>query len=124
MARPTSEQWRYAFVRRRNARLGVSLSLASLLLGLTAGSALAGEVTGNGRVKDVHGASECAFSGQEDLQWYTTDENDVPLENPVKGEPAHAQSWGQIPKAVRDEIAAFGAHPGTACNPTKAQAQG
>jgi hypothetical protein len=111
-------------VRRRNARLGVSLSLASLLLGLTAGSALAGEITGNGTLKDVNGRSECAFSGQEDLQWFETDENIVRLENPVRGEPSHSQSWGRIPKVVRDEIAGFGAHPGTACNPTKAQAQG
>ena len=111
-------------MRRRNARLGVSLSLASLLLGLTAGSALAGEITGNGKLLEVNGKSECAFSGQEDLQWYETDENLVLKPVPTRGDPSHSQSWGRIPKAVRDEIAQFGAHPGTACNPTKAQAQG
>ena len=109
-------------MRRRSARMAVSLSLASVLLGLTAASAFAGEVTGNGTLKDVHGASECAFSGQEDLQWFETDENIVRLENPVRGEPSHAQSWGQIPKADRDFIAEmFGAHPGMACNPSGAR---
>jgi hypothetical protein len=107
-------------VRRRSARFAVSLSLAGLLLGGAAGSALAGEITGNGRLKDVNGASECAFSGQEDLQWYETDENLVLKPVPTRGDPGHAQSWGQIPKEVRDFLATVGAHPGDACNPSKA----
>ncbi len=43
-------------------------------------------------------------------RWMTT-----PKSEPTKGDPAHAQSWGQIPKFVRDEIRQF-AHPGIACN--------
>jgi hypothetical protein len=35
--------------------------------------AFAGEITGNGKLKTVNGSSPCAFSGQEDLQWYTAD---------------------------------------------------
>ena len=48
----------------------------------------------------------------------TTRLDQVPVENPVKGVPGHAQSWGQIPKAVRDSFPAE-MHPGMACNPTR-----
>ena len=98
-------------------RLGVSLSVAALALTLTAGAALAGEITGTGKSLHVdgggkwatglHARSFCAYSGQEDLR-------NPPFSDPTAG---HAQSWGQIPKAVRDEIAPFGFLPGQACNP-------
>src|SRR6478735_11917560 len=99
-------------------RLGLSLSVAALALTLTAGAALAGEITGNGKSLHVdgggkwgtglHARSFCAFSGQEDLQF---------APGGSKGVPGHAQSWGQIPKAVRDVIAPLGFQPGRACNP-------
>ena len=69
-----------------------------------------------------HGRSNCAFSGQEDLQFFTDDTDQVRLEHPIKGVPSHAQSWGQIPKAVRDAFPAF-MHPGIACNPTRSQGE-
>jgi hypothetical protein len=84
-----------------------------------AGPALAGEVTGNGKplwtnTTDwtvephfLHGNSICAFSGQEDTQFPASPDYD-----PNSG---HAQSWGQIPKAVRDSFPAE-MHPGIACN--------
>ncbi len=77
-------------------------------------AAFAGEVTGNGKSLkqedgSLHGRSACAFSGQEDGQFLEPGD-------PEYSE-AHAQSWGQIPKAVRDQIAGFGFHPGSACNP-------
>lgn len=31
--------------------------------------------------------------------WYTTDEDTTLKDNPVKGDPAHSQSWGQIVSA-------------------------
>ena len=37
-----------------------------------------GGPTGNGQLKTVHGNSPCAFSGQEDNQWYT-DNSDTTL---------------------------------------------
>lgn len=79
----------------------------------------AGEITGNGKLKTVHGKSPCAFSGQEDLQWYEDDEDTIPKEVFVRGDPSHSQSWGQIPKAMRAELTAMGLNPGIACNPTK-----
>jgi len=87
---------------------------AAWILSLGANAAVAGEVTGNGKsLKNddgtLNGKSECAFSGQED--------ND-PEDGPPTGK--RAQSWGQIPKSVRDFLATIGLHPGTACNPTKA----
>jgi hypothetical protein len=99
-------------------RLLSAVCAAALLLGLTASAAFAGEITGNGKSLQVegggkwgtglHARSFCAFSGQEDLQFE---------EGGSKGDPGHAQSWGQIPKAARDEIGPLGFHPGRACNP-------
>ena len=106
-------------------RLITAFSAAAMIASLMASVALAGEVTGNGKslqLEDrgkwgtgLHGRSFCAFSGQEDLQY--EDEEGNPLEEIHKGDPGHAQSWGQIPKFVRDEISQFGFHPGDACNP-------
>ena len=106
----------------KGSRLALALGSAMLLLALSVGSALAGEITGNGKLLHVeggglHGNSACAYSGQEDRQFFVDDEQTERVETVVKGSPAHAQSWGQIPKFVRDEIRAF-AHPGLACNPT------
>ena len=104
------------------SRFTLAVGAATLLVSVSVGSVLAGEVTGNGKLLHVeggglHGQSPCAFSGQEDLQFFVDDSQSERRETVVKGEPAHAQSWGQIPKAVRDEISPF-AHPGIACNPT------
>ena len=63
---------------------------------LTASPAFAGEITGNGTLKEVHGNSPCAFSGQEDLQWYTDDSDTTPVADPIKGVPAHSQNWGHV----------------------------
>ena len=104
---------------------------------------IAGEITGNGKplwtstttiidgcgvgcnlvFHTLHGKSECAFSGQEDLQF--VDGSGVPLSVAVKGVPGHAQSWGQIPKASRDYLTSvLHLNPGIACNPTKATGGG
>ena len=93
------------------SRIGLAISSAALLVALSASSVLAGEVTGNGDPTPVNGYvmnSICAFSGQNDG-------------NPPPGRTAaHVQNWGQIPKAVRDELTANpteeGAHPSVACN--------
>ena len=108
-------------------RLLGALGAAALLLSLSASVAFAGEYTGNGKklhVEDskwgtgLHARSFCAFSGQEDLQF--EDEEGNPLETPiVRGVPARAQSWGQIPKEFRDILTAEGSNPGIACNPIK-----
>lgn len=103
-------------------RFGVAVSVAAVVLSLSASAALAGEITGNGKILKqadgtLHGQSECAFSGQEDLQFL--DEEGNPLAEPTKGDPGHAQSWGQIPKEGRDFLTTLGFNPGIACNPTK-----
>jgi hypothetical protein len=71
-----------------------------------AGSAFAGEVTGNGDPTGVraHANSICAFSGQND--------GDPPPGRTA----AHVQSWGQIPKAGRDFLRANDGNPGVECN--------
>ena len=106
-------------VRRFSRRLGVAISVAAVVLSLSASAAFAGEITGNGRLKDVNGRSFCAFSGQEDLQWYTDNSDTTAKPVPTKGDPGHSQSWGQIPKAVRDQLTLAGFNPGIACNPNK-----
>ena len=82
-----------------------------------AGSAFAGEVTGNfektGKQTPIGAASEeaphassiCSFSGQNPERFLTG----------AAYEPGRTQSWGQIPKAVRDTFPAF-LHPGESCN--------
>lgn len=44
-----------------------SLLIAVLTAACLTGPAVAGEITGNGKLKDVRGRSECAFSGLNDL---------------------------------------------------------
>ncbi len=101
---------------------------AALLVSLSAGAVMAGEVTGNGKLLHVdgskwgtglHARSVCAYSGQEDLQFFTDNGDGTRLPAPTKGVPSHAQSWGQIPKATRDFLTTLGLQPGTSCNPTK-----
>lgn len=105
------------------SRVLLAATVAAMLVALSLGSALAGEVTGNGKLLHVeggglHGNSACAYSGQEDRQFFVDDEQTERVEVVVKGSPGHAQSWGLIPKAFRDFLTTVGAHPGTACNPT------
>lgn len=85
--------------------------LTAWILSIGANAALAGEITGNGKdLKDsdgnLKGKSLCAFSGREDSP----------------GDPFFrgliAQSWGQIPKSIRDILPPI-FHPGEACNPTR-----
>jgi hypothetical protein len=84
---------------------------------LGAGPVLAGEVNGKGDVipGGVTGASICSFSGQQD------DEGNEDLFRDDR-----VQSWGQIPKPVRDVLLALGIipHPGDACNPNNAPPPG
>lgn len=108
--------------RRFVSRVGLAVSVTAVVLSLTASAVFAGEITGNGKslkVEDskwgtgLHARSECAYSGQEDLQFEP---------GGSKGDPGHAQSWGQIPKSgegffTRDNLTALGFAPGNSCNP-------
>ena len=115
-------------------RFVTAISLAALVALLTASVAMAGEVTGNGRSKQIdggkwgtnlHARSVCAFSGQEDLQYFSNQEGNTDPHEITRGVPSHAQSWGQIPKVVRDDPTIFGGlNPGTFCNPIKGAGEG
>jgi len=73
---------------------------AAAIPGLSAGSAFAGEVTGNGKdtpIRDGVAKSECAFSGLDDVD-----------PDPF----THTQSWGQLVKLSGP----MGGVPGVACN--------
>jgi hypothetical protein len=108
-------------------RITGAVVAAALIATLSASAAFAGEITGNGRSLQIaphvlHGKSACAFSGQEDDQYLDAEGKPLPEDQVVKGSPAHAQSWGQIPKEGefgRDFLTSIGANPGIACNPTR-----
>jgi hypothetical protein len=114
--------------RRLLSRSGVALSVAAMVLVLNASAVFAGEVTGTGTLLHVtdskwgtglHARSDCAYSGQEDLQYFTDDSDATAKADPTRGDPSHAQSWGQIPHDVRDFLTTIGLNPGVACNPTQ-----
>jgi hypothetical protein len=113
-------------------RILSALCAATLLASVGATAVFAGEITGNGKSLQIaphqlHGRSACAFSGQEDLQ-FLNDDGTV-KDVATRGDPGHAQSWGQIPKTApegqvsRDFLTSIGSNPGIACNPTKAPAE-
>jgi hypothetical protein len=89
-------------------RLLLAAVLAALMVMASAGAAFAGEVKGPGgnteeTAAPAHANSICAFSGL----------NDDP-DDPEEG--GRVQSWGQIPKEVRDNVLTpIGRHPGVAC---------
>ena len=97
-------------------RLTVAIGTAALVLALSVGSALAGEVKGppGGELLDTpigeapdtdpHASSICSFSGLGDGE-------DAPGRTA-----AHVQNWGQIPKAQRDFFSTIAMHPGDSCN--------
>lgn len=80
-------------------RLMAAVSVAAVMA-LGTSAAFAGEITGNGKLKPVNGNSPCAFSGQEDLQWYTDDSDATLRTDPTKGDPAHSQNWGHVKQAT------------------------
>jgi hypothetical protein len=108
----------------RTARYFIAVGAAAALLSIAGGSVFAGEITGNGTLKEVHGRSSCAYSGQEDLQWYTDNGDGTLKPVATKGDPGHAQSWGQLDKATRDYLTSIGLNPGIACNPNLATPEG
>jgi hypothetical protein len=93
----------------RKRMLGAVIGVTAIM-SMSAGPALAGEITGNGKwiagteEAAVHGKSECAYSGQNDE--YVLGDSSAP----------RTQSWGQIVA----EVGPLGGGPGQACNPAKA----
>ena len=86
----------------------VRTSIAVLVVALFAavfatGSALAGEITGNGKPTAApdNANSECSFSG---------------LDDPDDDGFVHTQNWGQLSQEARDFLASIGVTPGTSCN--------
>ena len=98
------------------SRFTLAVGAATLLVSLSVGSVLAGEVKGRpgGDLPDTpigaapdndpHASSICSFSGLGDGE-------DEPGRTA-----AHVQNWGQITKADRDFLSTIGFHPGDSCN--------
>jgi hypothetical protein len=99
-------------VRRFSRRLGLAASAAALALCLTAGAALAGEVTGSGANDHQNqGVSWCSFSG-------LNDDPNAPLDGSGPNGPGgQAQSYGQDVRLGLADPHQF--NPGVACNPNK-----
>jgi hypothetical protein len=107
------------FFATKTAKLWAAVATAVVVLSLSASVVFAGEITGNGTLITVNGHSFCAYSGQEDLQWYTTNSDTTLRTDPTRGDPGYAQNWGQFPKATRDFLTSIGLNPGLACNPNR-----
>jgi hypothetical protein len=91
--------------RRFTTRFGLAVSAAAVVLSLSAGAALAGEVTGNGKsLEPLHANSICAFSGLND---------DPEGLNPENGPPGRTQTYGQDVRNGFIDPRDFG--PGDAC---------
>ena len=93
--------------------LVVVLLALVMVMALGASAAFAGEITGNGKSlkiseHELHGKSQCAFSGLNDWLFESSE--------PDPDGFGRTQSWGQFPKAVRDGLPAV-FHPGNSCNP-------
>jgi hypothetical protein len=100
---------------RLRTRVALAATAATLMISMTAGAALAGEVTGNGRSLKVetskwgtglHARSFCAFSGQ----------NDMPDSTDPMNPGGRVQSYGF--SVVRAGAKAFAPSPSVGCNPT------
>jgi len=91
--------------------MGGCALLVTGILAFGANAALAGEVDGNGNPVPggTSGRSECSYSGQQD--------DPVADAGFFKGD--RVQSWGQIPKMIRDFLTSIKSNPGNACNPKK-----
>ena len=81
------------------------------VLAMGANTAIAGEVDGKGNPipGGAKGKSECSYSGQQD--------DAAEDEGFFRGD--RVQSWGQIPKMLRDFLTMIESSPGAACNPKK-----
>lgn len=91
--------------RRLLKRVAIAASVATVVLGLSVGSALAGEITGTGQtLEPLHANSICAYSGLND---------DPEGIDPNNGPPGRTQSFGQDVRAGAIDPASF--NPGDAC---------
>jgi hypothetical protein len=92
---------------RRFNRLALAASAAALAVALGAGSAFAGEITGNGKtLEPLHANSICAYSGQNDK---TLGEGSTT---------ARVQSYGQVVQGLvhsGGSASSLRGIPGTAC---------
>jgi hypothetical protein len=92
-------------VRRIMTRLGAAVAVTAVVLGLSAGAVLAGEVTGTGKaLEPLHANSICAYSGLND---------DPEGLDPGNGPPGRTQSYGQDVRMGFIDPRDF--NPGDAC---------
>lgn len=84
---------------RRMCAALVASAVTAGLVGMTAGTAGAGEITGNGRPKVPNGKSICSYSGLNDGYFDGT-------------ETLRVQNWGHEDKPL---LRFFGVTPGTLC---------
>lgn len=97
---------------RLTRRFGLAIAASAVVLSLSAGVALAGEVTGSGANDHQNqGKSWCSFSG-------LNDDPGAPLDGSGPNGPGgQSQSYGQDVKLGLADPQAF--NPGDACNPNR-----
>jgi hypothetical protein len=89
-------------MRGTTTRFGLAIATAAIALSLTAGAAMAGEITGNGKsLEPLHANSICAYSGLNDK---------TAGQGPVD---ERVQSYGWVVRSVGGGV--LGGIPGTAC---------
>jgi hypothetical protein len=94
-----------SMVRRFMTRLGVAISVTAVVLSLSAGAVLGGEITGTGKtLEPLHANSICAYSGLND---------DPEGVDPNNGPPGRTQSYGQDVRKGFIDPREF--NPGDAC---------
>jgi hypothetical protein len=92
---------------RLRTRFGVAILAAAVVLSLSVGAALAGEITGNGKtLEPLHANSICAYSGLND---------DPTGSDPNNGPPGRVQSFGQDVSPRLGLIDPTQFNPGDAC---------
>ena len=97
---------------RSTGRAFAAVSISAVaFVALGAGTASAGEITGNGTLKTVKAASICAYSGQND-GWHIPE-----LAMGPEDAANRVQNWGRDRRFLIDVVGVPKNLPGMACRP-------
>ena len=103
-------------MKRSTGRAFAAVSISAVaFVALGAGTAWAGEITGNGTLKAVNGKSICAYSGQND-GFHIEAEAHGPEDAAMR-----VQSYGHEHKFLTEVLGLPKGLPGLACNPSGAR---
>ena len=105
----------------RTARSMIAIGAAAALLSIAGGSAFAGEITGNGTLKEVHGRSSCAYSGPGGpAVLLRRREHHAARPRPPRATRAMRSRGARSTRPRAHFLTTLGLNPGIACNPNRA----